>query len=507
MSIEAVLSNEQQWHVEVGDVREVCQKMPAGVVRCVCTSPPYWGLRDYGLPPSVWGGDPICEHEWGEKQRPGNYNWAEKIKADGQLDRGHQKKANATRSQFCVKCGAWLGCLGLEPTPELFIAHLVDVFREVRRVMRPDATLWINIGDTFSGSWGNYGGGARGAGKQRLIKHGSQVHNPAWDGLEDYRPPASFKHPTIKPKDLVGIPWMLAFAMRTDGWWLRSEVIWSKPNCMTESVTDRPTRAHEHVFLFTPSAQYFYDSFASREACASGPSDIKKMLEGKPRIGGKYKHLEDSKSKASAATNIGQKRSVGSPDGRNMRSVWRIASEPLRDEHFAAYPTALVRRPLIAGTSSQGCCSQCGAPIRRLLEKNRRPTRPGEKSKLNREDKNSPMHRSRDPQHEREADGKDRTDGLKHGNRDPERHITEMVSVGWEPTCNCEAAPIPCLVMDPFNGSGTTGLVAKYLGLRYVGIELNPDYAEMAVRRIRRGIVEDIERQPESMDSQNPLFE
>ncbi len=117
------------------------------------------------------------------------------------------------------------------------------------------------------------------------------------------------------------------------------------------------------------------------------------------------------------------------------------------------------------------------------------------------------MHRSRDPQHGAELDGRIRPDGLKHGNRDPERHITEMVSVGWEPGCDCQAPPHPCLVLDPFNGSGTTGLVAKYLGLRYVGIELNPDYAAMATRRISRGIVEDIERQPESMDSQKPLFE
>lgn len=336
---------------------------------------------------------------------------------------------------------------------------------------------------------------------------GSQVHNPAWDGLEEYRPPASFKHPTIKPKDLVGIPWMLAFALRSDGWWLRSEVIWDKPNGMTESVTDRPTRAHEQIFLLTPSARYFYDSFASRERCSSGPSDIRKMLEGKPRIGGKHKELDDPKSKASKATNIGQKRSVGSPDGRNMRTVWKIATEPLREEHFAAYPTALVRRPLLAGTSSAGCCSKCGAPVVRLLEKVRRPTRPGENSKLNREGANSRMHKSRDPVHEREANGKDRKDGLEYGNRDPQRHITETVAVGWEPGCDCGADPRPCIVLDPFNGSGTTGLVAKYLGLRYIGIELNPEYAAMSRRRIERGIVEDIERQPEDSPGQKSLFE
>lgn len=458
MSMEAVLANEERWHVEVGHVLDVLRSMPTRIAQCVCTSPPYWGLRDYGLPPSKWG--------------------------DG-----------------------WEGCLGLEKTPEQYIVHCVEIFREVRRVMRPDATLWLNIGDSFSGSWGNYGGGARGAGKQRLITHGSQVHNPAWDGLEGYRPPASFKHPTIKPKDLVGIPWMLAFALRADGWWLRSEIIWHKPNGMTESVQDRPTRAHEHVFLLTPSAQYFYDAFASREAITSGPSDIKKMLEKKPRIGGKHKDMTDPRLAASAKSKVGIRRAVGTPDGRNMRDVWKIATEAPRDEHFAAYPTALVKRPLIAGTSSKGCCSKCGAPIKRLLAKERRPTRPGEKSKLNREGANSRMHKSRDPAHEREANGKDRVDGLVHGNRDPERHITEMVSIGWEPGCSCEAPPAPCLVLDPFNGSGTTGLVAKYLDLRYIGIELNPKYAAMAERRIERGIVEDIERQPESTAGQKPLFE
>ena len=185
-------------------------------VHCVVTSPPYWNLRDYGLAPSVWGGDSGCPHYWSEGVvDPG---------AQSSDDKSGAKQPNANRrdgmptSAFCGECGAWLGALGLEPTVGLYVAHIVEIFREVWRALRKDGTCWINLGDSYSGRR---------------------------DG-------------NLKPKDLVGMPWRVAFALRGDGWWLRSPGIWEKPNPMPESVTDRLTTSHEYVFMLTKSGARLY---------------------------------------------------------------------------------------------------------------------------------------------------------------------------------------------------------------------------------------------------------
>ncbi len=157
--------------------------------------------------------------------------------------------------------------------------------------------------------------------------------------------------PGLKPKDLVGIPWMVAFALRTDGWYLRSDIIWAKPNPMPESVTDRPTKSHEYLFLLSKSERYYYDAEAIKEPVQSGPSDIRKMEEKKDRISAK--HLTHSPGPLAAAnpeTNIGQKRGVGDPSGRNRRSVWNIATAPYSGAHFATFPTALVKPCILAGS-------------------------------------------------------------------------------------------------------------------------------------------------------------
>lgn len=325
-----------KWEVKQGDCIELLKAMPSESVQCCVTSPPYWGLRDYGV--------------------------------EGQI--------------------------GLEASPEMYVEKMVDVFREVRRVLREDGTLWLNLGDSYYGSWQNYGGGNRGAGKQRPIIKGSAAQNPVWEGLEDARPAATQPHPTLKPKDLVGIPWRVALALQADGWWLRCDIIWSKPNPMPESVTDRPTKAHEYIFLMTKSERYFYDSEAIKEPCESGPSDIKKMTEGMERIGGKYKILDDPLSKASSKTNIGQKRSVGSPDGRNRRSVWTVGTHPFPGAHFATFPPKLIEPCILAGS--------------------------------------------------KEGD----------------------------------------TILDPFCGSGTVGMVALRHGRKFIGLELNEKYCEMARDRI-----------------------
>ncbi len=287
-----------------GDCREVMRDLIAQGVKvqtCV-TSPPYWGLRDYGHP----------------------------------------------------------GQLGLEPTPEQYVANMVEVFRLVRDLLAEDGTLWLNLGDSYAGSGrGGYVGGKSGlqgsieGQDQSRIARGSQLspglHAAAAAAGNIGRawvPPP----PGLKNKDLVGIPWRVAFALQADGWYLRSDIIWHKPNPMPESVTDRPTKAHEYIFLLSKSERYYYDAEAIKEPCESGPSDIRKMTEQRERIGGKHKTLNDPFSKASAATNIGRKRSVGSPDGRNRRTVWTVSTKPYSGAHFATYPPELIEPCILAGS-------------------------------------------------------------------------------------------------------------------------------------------------------------
>lgn len=299
-------------------------------VHCVVTSPPYWGLRDYGLPPLAWGGDKDCWHEWGEwsekhdrreetkhgKTRTTDRHYGEKSR---RFNGNHQKH---TAGQFCQLCGAWRGCLGLEPTPELYVEHLVMVFREVRNILRDDGTLWLNLGDSYAGA------GDRPAGKGN--ERGQQK-----------------KHKTpdveigLKPKDLVGIPWRVAFALQADGWWLRSDIIWHKPNCMPESVRDRPTKAHEYIFLLSKSARYYYDHEAIREGNkvyhrpAGGYNNDRGIGGG---AGGQAARLA-----------LGFKNRDVTTVGRNKRTVWTIPTRPFKGAHFAVFPPALIEPCILAG--------------------------------------------------------------------------------------------------------------------------------------------------------------
>jgi DNA modification methylase len=299
------------WRILEGDCMDRLRELDAGSIQTVCTSPPYWGLRDYGV----------------------------------------------------------LGAIGLESTPEEYVFKMVEVFREVRRVLRDDGTVWLNMGDSYASQGGplTYDFNSIMGGKPEVQDY--QVTRKAPAGL--------------KPKDLVGIPWRLAFALQADGWYLRSDIIWAKPNPMPESVTDRPTKAHEYVFLLTKSARYFYDQEAVREPT---------LWANDPRAGNG--HIDyDGKRKGEDGT--GQRAFVSiNPAGRNLRSVWNIPTEPFPEAHFATFPKALVEPCIKAG------------------------------SKLG------------------------------------------------------------DTVLDPFAGSGTTGVVALRLGRSFIGIELSPEYAEMARRSL-----------------------
>lgn len=329
-----------------GDARAVLGTLPSASAHCAVTSPPYYGLRDYGV----------------------------------------------------------AGQIGLEKQESDFFEALGSVFLELKRVLRDDGTLWVNMGDTYiNGQMG-------------------------------------------------GFPWRLAFLLQSLGWRLRADIIWHKPNPMPEPDRGRPTVAHEYLFLFAKSKRYFYDAEAIREPAERGSCgsrfDSGKTLDHHGGLVGNGPRLEDGK--------------------RNKRSVWTIPCKGSDIQHFAMFPPALVEPCILAGTSAHGCCSSCGAPFARVTAVS-----------------DDYADRLGSSWHDHQSD-------LSRGQRGcPPAFRGGVVrsTTGWEPTCDCDAGPpSPCTVLDPFSGMATTGIVARRLQRRYIGIELNPDYAERSRARLAENL-------------------
>jgi DNA modification methylase len=376
------------WQIHTGDAAEQLALLPAAHFHCVVTSPPYWGLRDYGTP----------------------------------------------------------GQLGLEPTPAAYLARMTAVFREVRRVLRPDGVLWLNMGDCYA--HGTPGGGS-------VFDDGRTDGRVSYEDKPGGREKLATLAPGLKPKDLVGMPWRLAFALQADGWYLRSDCIWCKPNPMPESVTDRPTKAHEYVFLLSARERYFYDADAVREAITStGGSSFGKQNHDATGSGAQSRRLAEPAERNHA-------------NGRNLRSWWPIPTQAYPQAHFATFPERLVEPCIKTGTSERGCCPQCGQCWERIVEV-------------------SGGTIGRDWNKRRDNGTADLAHGA--GMRAETNDGYKREHVGWIPACDCPAhEPEPCRVLDPFAGSGTVGKVATRLGRSFIGIELNPAYVQLARQRIHDG--------------------
>jgi DNA modification methylase len=362
--------------------------IPDQHVQTCITSPPYWGLRDYGV--------------------------------EGQL--------------------------GLEKTPEEFVERMVQVFRHVRRILRDDGTLWLNLGDSYTGGKTgrddkNDGGG---------LYNGKQA---GWTGKET----RNRKVPTgLKPKDLCGIPWRVALALQADGWYLRQDIIWHKPNPMPESVRDRCTKAHEYMFLLTKKPRYFCDMEAIKDPAATDWT-----ITQKDRV----QRVDATGGAISGGT--GDVVSKGTT--RNKRSVWTVTTKPYKEAHFATFPPKLIEPCVLAGTSEKGQCYTCGTPWSRVVEKTKSFQSGSGKSGNPISGKNGS-----------ECQGGGDTGDIRKG------PVTSTKTVAWTANCDCDAPQaIPQIVFDPFMGSGTTGMVAKMHGRDYLGLELNPEYIELIHKRIK----------------------
>lgn len=350
-----------------GDALTELRILPDESVDMCVTSPPYYGLRDYGT--GKWiGGDPNCKHiaDASKTKHFGNDLFNEnRPSRDLTITPGYYKAT-------CPLCGAVRedNQIGLENTPNDYIDRLVAVFHEVRRVLKPQGTLWLNIGDSYC----NSNGYARASEQfQRKGRNDAPANDRDLTQLHD----AGYK-----TKDLIGIPWMLAFALRNDGWYLRQDIIWQKPNPMPESVTDRCTKSHEYIFLFSKSPKYYFDHEAIQEEAKW--SEDRRKDEGRIEYDGKRAEGQDPHAQQSFVKIV---------ERRNKRDVWSVPVSPIKEAHFATFPKKLIEPCILAG------------------------------------------------------------------------------------------CPVGGTVLDPFFGSGTTGVVATELNRDYIGIELNPKYVEIINKR------------------------
>ena len=429
--------------IKTGNCLEVLKTMPEQSVNTCITSPPYWGLRDYGT--AEWeGGDDNCDHV-------SNPNATKKMgNAEFNVNRP-SREATKTKGYYknkCSKCGAIRkdSQLGLEDTPGEYVENLVAVFREVKRVLRDDGTVWLNLGDSYSS-------GGR-----------TTTTNQTLRGDKDYGVTRPKPSKGIKPKDLIGIPWRVAFALQADGWYLRQDIIWHKPNPMPESVTDRCTKAHEYIFLLSKSLKYYFDNEAIKEDAVRYGS-IPKGKKYSSELANENifaKHTRETLNEKPVA------------EKRNKRSVWIVATKPYREAHFATFPPDLIEPCVLAGCPEE-ICIECETPYEREMEVIR--VEPKENINISNNRKEFDFFMG--------GGGTSFKGHSGHFKEDGTPVVTPKKDLGFKKQCQCDNNETEAgTVLDPFGGAGTTGLVADRHNRNAILIELNTEYAEMSRKRI-----------------------
>jgi DNA modification methylase len=416
-------------------------------VDCIITSPPYWGLRDYGIPPTDW---PACSY----------------IPMPG-LDP--------------IQVPAETSCLGLEPTLHAFLAHITLIFNECRRVLKPTGSCWVNMGDSYAGSWGSQGRDYSGVGVSALSS--CQVAASARKQSNT----GSIEQGTgLKTKDLIGQPWRVAFALQASGWYLRQDNIWHKPNPMPESIRDRATKSHEYVFHLTKSERYYFDLAAWAEPASEG-THPRRAGNGIPKPSGwatessdhsAISHNQGTRRKPLPAPDCMTKNNASMdaslsimPLTRNKRSVWTVPTVAYSEAHYATYPPRLITPPMLATTSAKGCCSACGKPWGRIVEKTDTPNPSFNGSTFD--------------------TGKTGTRPTANIERTQkgERYVNQPTD-HWQPTCACSQSftdpvpVIPAVVLDIFGGSGTTAQVALEHVRHAILIERGPHNIALIHKRL-----------------------
>lgn len=438
--------------------------LPDKSVHCVPTSPPYLWQRDYQVDGQL-GLEKLHDCQaWAS----GYANVDALVAAALDIAEQCQVDAEARLTQIVAFLREMPGAIRERSAPcgRCFVCNMRQFAAEVWRILRDDGVFWLNLGDS-------YAGGGRGGNTTKITGKGKNASMIS-------RPVAG-----ITPKQLISVPWRVALALQADGWILRSDVVWSKPNPMPESVTDRPAKSHEYVFLLTKSKHYFYDAEAVKEPVSGNAHP-----RGKGNRPSVHPKAASAKRGEVRANGDFMKRLVMLPDedGRNRRTVWTIASTPYAGTHFATWPPELVEVMIRAGTSEAGCCPECGTPWKRIIVKSDPRPRP--------DNPNPVLPYTADSNHRQGIDGST-------------LHMTrQTTTLGWEPGCDCQIVypceqcrdggdclvcdgkgriaaaltPIPCTVLDPFVGSGTTLMVARQLGRRSVGLDLSFDYLKNQAR-------------------------
>jgi len=437
--------------VVTGDCREVMAEWSSDCIDFVMFSPPFWGLRDYGEEAeSVWGGDKDCNHIWNEEVDAPNKRKGEKPPGKYGAKETVGSRGDYPNSKFCSKCGAWRGQLGLEPDYRMYVQHLVEVGREIKRILKPSGSWYLNLGDTYS---------------THASKRSGQFGKEIKEGFDDV---FTRKKPDtgLPEKCKMLMPYRVALALVDDGWICRNDIIWLKPNPMPSSVKDRLNTTTERIFHFVNEKQYYYDLDVVREPHKK--ESIKRDKSGYPDspMKGRYKVPKEHREEVSDRND-----GFCHPKGKNPGDVIEQTTEPFPEAHFAIYPPKLCEKP-IKSSCPPKVCVECGEPYVRKTEK--KITFHSGSGKAG----NPPNGKY----------GKD-WEQAKSGNYDIRMGPKTSINFkGWEKKCNCSAAKTkPGIVLDPMCGAGSTLVKAKQLGRRYIGIEISEEYAEIARNRLKLG--------------------